>query len=62
MNPKADLLFVSLPYQNILLSHPSKSGIKVIDFGSSCFEHEKGELSFRLSSRCVLGEILELTT
>jgi dual specificity tyrosine-phosphorylation-regulated kinase 2/3/4 len=28
--------------QNVLLRHPTKSGIKVIDFGSSCFEHEKG--------------------
>jgi serine/threonine protein kinase len=28
--------------QNILLRHPAKSGIKVIDFGSSCFENEKG--------------------
>ncbi|PWN96706.1 kinase-like protein, partial [Tilletiopsis washingtonensis] len=27
--------------ENILLKHPRKSGIKVIDFGSSCFEHEK---------------------
>lgn len=27
--------------ENILLRHPRKSGIKVIDFGSSCFEHEK---------------------
>lgn len=28
--------------ENVLLRHPAKSGIKVIDFGSSCFEHEKG--------------------
>lgn len=27
--------------ENILLRHPRKSGIKVIDFGSSCFEYEK---------------------
>lgn len=36
---------VQAPYvfdQNVLLRHPAKSGIKVIDFGSSCFEHEKG--------------------
>lgn len=31
--------------QNILLRHPAKSGIKVIDFGSSCFENEKGSFS-----------------
>ncbi|KAH7103780.1 hypothetical protein BKA62DRAFT_694675 [Auriculariales sp. MPI-PUGE-AT-0066] len=27
--------------ENVLLRHPAKSGIKTIDFGSSCFEHEK---------------------
>jgi len=27
--------------ENILLKHPRKSAIKVIDFGSSCFENEK---------------------
>lgn len=27
----------------MLLKHPAKSAIKVIDFGSSCFEHEKSE-------------------
>lgn len=32
--------------ENILLKHPAKSAIKVIDFGSSCFEHEKGECSW----------------
>ncbi|CAG8526713.1 1097_t:CDS:10 [Diversispora eburnea] len=26
---------------NVLLKHPTKSSIKVIDFGSSCFENEK---------------------
>lgn len=30
--------------QNVLLRHPAKSAIKVIDFGSSCFEHEKSEV------------------
>lgn len=29
--------------QNVLLKHPIKSAIKVIDFGSSCFEHEKSK-------------------
>lgn len=28
--------------KNILLRHPIRSGIKVIDFGSSCLETEKG--------------------
>jgi len=28
--------------ENILLVHPLKSDIKIIDFGSSCFENEKG--------------------
>lgn len=27
----------------MLLRHPAKSAIKVIDFGSSCFEHEKSK-------------------
>lgn len=31
--------------QNVLLKHPAKSGIKVIDFGSSCLEHEKSMYS-----------------
>jgi dual specificity tyrosine-phosphorylation-regulated kinase 2/3/4 len=29
--------------KNVLLRHPTKSAIKVIDFGSSCLEHEKSE-------------------
>lgn len=37
-----------LIWQNILLTHPCKSGIKVIDFGSSCHEAEKGKLLKRL--------------
>ena len=28
-------------HKNVLLRHPAKSGLKVIDFGSSCLEHEK---------------------
>jgi len=32
---------VTLKPENVLLRHPAKSAIKVIDFGSSCFEHEK---------------------
>lgn len=36
--------------ENILLKHPAKSAIKVIDFGSSCFEYEKGESASSLSS------------
>ena len=27
--------------ENVLLKHPTKSAVRVIDFGSSCFEHEK---------------------
>lgn len=36
--------------KNILLKHPAKSTIKVIDFGSSCFENDRGRMrmtSFR---------------
>lgn len=32
--------------KNVLLRHPAKSAIKVIDFGSSCFEHEKSTLIY----------------
>ena len=27
--------------ENVLLKQPNKSGIKIIDFGSSCLEHER---------------------
>lgn len=35
------VIHCDLKPENILLAHPLQSGIKVIDFGSSCFEHEK---------------------
>ncbi|WWC72176.1 uncharacterized protein I206_106136 [Kwoniella pini CBS 10737] len=35
------IVHCDLKPENILLCHPSKSGIKVIDFGSSCLETEK---------------------
>ncbi|KIJ44396.1 hypothetical protein M422DRAFT_131850, partial [Sphaerobolus stellatus SS14] len=35
------IVHCDLKPENVLLKHPAKSGIKVIDFGSSCFEHEK---------------------
>ncbi|KAJ2937044.1 hypothetical protein H1R20_g52, partial [Candolleomyces eurysporus] len=35
------IVHCDLKPENVLLRHPAKSGIKVIDFGSSCFEHEK---------------------
>lgn len=35
------IVHCDLKPENILLRHPAKSGIKVIDFGSSCLEHEK---------------------
>ncbi|KAI9310104.1 kinase-like domain-containing protein [Dichotomocladium elegans] len=35
------VIHCDLKPENILLKHPSKSTIKVIDFGSSCFENEK---------------------
>jgi dual specificity tyrosine-phosphorylation-regulated kinase 2/3/4 len=37
------IVHCDLKPENILLRHPAKSGIKVIDFGSSCHESEKGE-------------------
>ncbi|KAG8926030.1 hypothetical protein FRC01_009429 [Tulasnella sp. 417] len=35
------IVHCDLKPENVLLRRPDKSGIKVIDFGSSCFEHEK---------------------
>jgi dual specificity tyrosine-phosphorylation-regulated kinase 2/3/4 len=35
------IVHCDLKPENVLLRHPTKSAIKVIDFGSSCFEHEK---------------------
>jgi len=32
-----DVIHCDLKPENILLKDPSKSGIKIIDFGSSCF-------------------------
>lgn len=39
------IVHCDLKPENILLRHPAKSGIKVIDFGSSCHESEKGKLT-----------------
>lgn len=36
------VIHCDLKPENILLAHPMKTDIKVIDFGSSCFENEKG--------------------
>ncbi|KDN53337.1 kinase-like protein [Tilletiaria anomala UBC 951] len=38
---KHRIVHCDLKPENILLMHPRKSAIKVIDFGSSCFENEK---------------------
>mmetsp|Transcript_64791 Transcript_64791/g.204581 ORF Transcript_64791/g.204581 Transcript_64791/m.204581 type:complete len:715 (-) Transcript_64791:69-2213(-) len=38
---KQRVIHCDLKPENILLKQPSKSGIKVIDFGSSCFEDER---------------------
>ncbi|EED19728.1 protein kinase, putative [Talaromyces stipitatus ATCC 10500] len=35
------VIHCDLKPENILLAHPMRSEIKVIDFGSSCFDHEK---------------------
>ncbi|KAH7927709.1 hypothetical protein BV22DRAFT_1060422 [Leucogyrophana mollusca] len=35
------IVHCDLKPENVLLRHPAKSALKVIDFGSSCFEHEK---------------------
>lgn len=38
------VIHCDLKPENVLLAAPNKGEIKVIDFGSSCFEHEKGML------------------
>jgi serine/threonine protein kinase len=38
---KQHIIHCDLKPENILLKNPTKSGIKVIDFGSSCFEDER---------------------
>ncbi|CUA75045.1 dual-specificity tyrosine-(Y)-phosphorylation regulated kinase [Rhizoctonia solani] len=35
------IVHCDLKPENVLLLHPARSALKVIDFGSSCFEHEK---------------------
>lgn len=35
------IIHCDLKPENILLKHQGRSGIKVIDFGSSCFEHQR---------------------
>jgi len=45
---KNRVVHCDLKPENILLVHPLKSDIKVIDFGSSCFENEKGLIDFWL--------------
>jgi dual specificity tyrosine-phosphorylation-regulated kinase 2/3/4 len=36
-----DVIHCDLKPENILLKDPAKSGIKIIDFGSSCFQGER---------------------
>merc|ERR1712196_759446 len=38
---KLRIIHCDLKPENILLRQPNKSGIKIIDFGSSCFENER---------------------
>ena len=38
---KQRVIHCDLKPENILLRHPSRSGIKIIDFGSSCYEDER---------------------
>lgn len=53
--------FTNVSKQNVLLKHPSKSYIKVIDFGSSCLENEKVytyiQSRFYRSPEVILGNV-----
>jgi dual specificity tyrosine-phosphorylation-regulated kinase 2/3/4 len=44
------IVHCDLKPENVLLKHPAKSAIKVIDFGSSCLEHEKSKGIFTYCS------------
>lgn len=35
-SPQVDIIHCDLKPENILLRHPKRSGVKIIDFGSSC--------------------------
>ena len=55
------VIHCDLKPENILLKSPTKSGIKIIDFGSSCFEDERGTPPLlmslpRLASECCAKE------
>eukprot|EP01135_Chromosphaera_perkinsii_P002881 Nk52_evm36s229 gene=Nk52_evmTU36s229 len=54
------IIHCDLKPENILLKHPNKSNIKVIDFGSSCFEHERVytyiQSRFYRSPEVILGQ------
>jgi len=39
---KEKIIHCDLKPENILLRQRGQSAIKVIDFGSSCYEHQKG--------------------
>lgn len=53
------IIHCDLKPENILLVHPLRSEIRVIDFGSSCFEHEKAytyiQSRFYRSPEVILG-------
>ena len=59
-----NVIHCDLKPENILLSHPLHSEIKVIDFGSSCFENEKVytyiQSRFYRSPEVILGMIYGL--
>ena len=40
-SPSLSLMMVTVPQENILLKLKGQSSIKVIDFGSSCYDHQR---------------------
>jgi dual specificity tyrosine-phosphorylation-regulated kinase 2/3/4 len=55
------IVHCDLKPENVLLKHPAKSQIKVIDFGSSCFETERVytyiQSRFYRSPEVILGNV-----
>jgi serine/threonine protein kinase len=57
---KLHIIHCDLKPENILLQHSSMSKLKVIDFGSSCFNHERSMLQLILQPHSVKLSYLKM--